>query len=97
MMKVCNRLLILAALLTVGLVAFRGVAVAGSNLLDLNSGTSTPTINPYTGEPDDPSAKKTTVRSAAPQDPGSAPVISRTQWVEWAIKIWAAMQLGEIR
>jgi hypothetical protein len=90
MLKVRNRLLILLALLTVGLVAFRGIANA-TTLLDID-GVSDPTISPYTGEPDQPSVKKTSMVST----PGDAvaPRISRALWFEWATRIWMEMHLN---
>jgi hypothetical protein len=81
-----NRLLILLALLSVGLLGGRGVARA-TNLQDWD-----PLAGSFTGEPDTPSVKKTSA-SIAPGD-DSVPTISRTLWLEWAGRIWAAVNLG---
>ena len=82
-----NRLLILLALLPVGLFGGRGVAKA-TILQDWD----VPLAGSYTGEPDTPSVKKTSA-SIAPGDE-SVPTISRTLWMEWAGRIWAAVHLG---
>lgn len=89
MLKVRNRLLILLALLAVGLVAFRGIANA-TTIMDID-GVTDPSIVPFTGEPDQPSVKKTSIV----RTPGdvAAPRISKALWFEWATRIWMEMNL----
>jgi len=96
MQKVRNRLLVLVVLLAVATVAFRGVANASLFTPSIDgSGSSDPNVNPVTGEPDNPGVKKTgAVRT---QEPDGAPAISRMLLLEWTMRAWAAIHLGEIR
>jgi hypothetical protein len=96
MIKVRNRLLILTAILTVGLVGLHGVSNATVQY-DWTGGTS-PVIGPSTGEPDGTgSGIKTTavahgVTASVPGDTGNAPA-PRASWFLLAFRIWAATYL----
>ena len=82
-----NRLLILLALLMVAVVGVRNASATIG--IDGN-----PIDNTYTGEPDTPSVKKTSVSLAPSGDSSSTVTIRQALWYEWAGRIWAAVHLG---
>jgi hypothetical protein len=99
MKKNRNRLLILLALLTIGLMPMPRAGYAWDKLPDPPSGGGTGTGS-YSGEPDTPNSKSTASSHGAinitPSDQGSAgaTVVPRAMWWSWAIRIWAATHFG---
>ena len=96
-----NRLLILLAVLTIGMVPAARTAHAWLWMTDPGSGTGS-TTGPYSGEPDGTNTQgksATQPHSASnvlPSDQGgsSTSVVSRALWVSSVIRIWAATHFG---
>jgi hypothetical protein len=101
MRKLRNRLLILLAVLTIGMLPIARAAHAWQWMTDPGSGTSSIT-GPYSGEPDTPNSKTTTTTHGAssmlPSDQGgtgtTTVVVSRASWLSTVIRIWAATRFG---
>lgn len=94
MIRIRNKLLILTALLTVGLVAAYGVSNAQYRF-DYPTGSTPPAINPATGEPEVtglPIKTTAVAHGATNMTPGNSTTrsVPRTLWMDWAFKIWAA-------
>jgi hypothetical protein len=96
-----NRLLILLAVLTIGMVPIARTAHAWLWMTDPSMGTGS-TTGPYSGEPDTPNSKTTTTPHGAssmlPSDQGGSGtttvVVSRASWLSTVIRIWAATHFG---
>lgn len=101
MTKNRNRLLILLALLMVGLLPIAGPSY-GDRIRESSWTTQSPNIGGNSGEPDagggsgkSGSNSSHGASSITPGDSGAAtPSPFTTAWLRWAVRIWAAINLG---